>query len=117
MSNVVSLCAHRARRAQPIPPSAPAVPQAGDHFGLAQDSLAQASTALQEIRGCLDEVARRLGSADPEVRDRGQRRVALALEKLRQCRADTAELTRLIEAGDIDGCERLRESIQARGEG
>lgn len=117
MSNVVSLCAYRAAQDRAVPQPIPEAPAADDRLAVAQDSLAQASHALHEIRGCLDEVARRLGRADPAVRDRGHQRVVHALEKLHQCRVDTAELTRLIEAGDIDGCERLRASIQARGEG
>jgi hypothetical protein len=88
-----------------------------DRLARAQDSLADASRALRDITACLDEVASRLGRADSAARVAGQRRVARALEQLHQCQADTAELTRLIESGDIDGCERLRASIQARAEG
>lgn len=118
MSNVVSLCDYRARQAQTVavedvPWDAPR----GSRLARARDSLADASQALRGITDCLDEVARRLGRTDTDARERSQDRVRVALEKLRQCRVDTAELTKLIEAGDIDGCERLRASIQARREG
>lgn len=121
MSTVVSLCDYRTRQVQ----TAESDDLSGGaswgnsraRLARAQESLADASQALRGITDCLDEVARRLGHADPGVRERSQHRVRAALDKLHQCRVDTAELTRLIEAGDIDGCERLRASIQARREG
>jgi hypothetical protein len=111
MSNVLSLCDYRARRHQ-----AAAAAASADPLTRAQESLAQASMALHGITTCLDEVARRLGRPDEGARERNQNRIGRALEKLNQARADAAELTRLIEAGDIAGCERLRAAIQGRGE-
>ncbi|MBV8170045.1 MAG: hypothetical protein JO021_24885 [Alphaproteobacteria bacterium] len=113
MSTVISLSAYRARQDR-TPEDAPA---ATDRLARAQDSLAQASRALHGLTVCLDEVARRLGRPDEAMRARAQHRVGLALDKLHQARADAAELTRLIEAGDIAGCEQLRDTIRARGEG
>jgi hypothetical protein len=113
MSHVISLCDYRARRQR----AAVAAATSADTLARAQDSLAQASVALHGITTCLDEVARRLGRPDEAARERNQNRIGLALDKLNQARADAAELTRLIEAGDIAGCERLRAAIQRRSEG
>jgi hypothetical protein len=112
-NNVVSLSDYRDRHAPPLVVKTVAEANA-DRIARAQDSLQDASRALRDITVCLDAVAQRLGSRDDAAHERGQHRVVVALEKLHQCRADAAELTRLIEAGDIDGCLRLRESIQAR---
>src|SRR5262249_49895794 len=102
MSNVISLDDYRSRR---LP--AAEMPSIGpDRLARAQESLAQASVALHGITLCLDEVARRLGQPDEAARARTQNRIGVALERLHQARADAAELTRLIEAGDIAGCER-----------
>ncbi len=113
MSTVISLSDYRARHDR-APQDAP---PGTDRLARAQESLAQASQALHGLTACLDEVARRLGRPDEAMRERTQRRVGQALDKLHQARADAAELTRLIEAGDITGCEQLRDTIQARGEG
>jgi hypothetical protein len=113
MSNVVSLCAYRERRTR----AARDVPAGADALARAQDSLTRASQAMHGITACLDEMAKRLGKPDPALRASTQQRIGMALERLHQAQADSAELTRLIDAGDIAGCERLRASIRARGEG
>jgi hypothetical protein len=110
MSNVISLGAYRTRGAG----GADTAALGDDRLALTQDTLAQASVALHDITRCLDALAKRLGRPDDAARERNHHRIGRALEKLDQARADAAELTRLIEAGDIAGCERLRAAIQGR---
>jgi hypothetical protein len=110
MTNVISLIGHRVQRARAGLQRHPPVRRLIE----AQNILAGAVRELRTATRRLGMLASRLEGIRPIEQAVTDRQIHLTLEGMRQCRADCEAITRLIDAGDIDGCLRLRDAILAR---
>ena len=111
MGSIVSLSEYRAHRrvTGSSPESVLSVP-AREEDAFARliraccDAMLGTCTAIAASLECLQGA---LGAFDSAPINR-------ELERSRQCRADTAAITRLMDAGDVEGCIRFRDAILSR---
>jgi hypothetical protein len=110
MAEIIHLDPTRARRAPAKAEGRPAAQRLSD----AQDKLNIAVHTLRGLTAEIDTLARRLHGIGDGALETDSEAIGIKLEKLRQCQVDYAEIARLLDSADIDGCIKLRDQLLSR---